>query len=97
MSLFFTGHSAKRIMLLWRWKSTAFLDYIRPQIVEWCALFSTDMIEFNDFFELLSPKPNRMSKSRGQHFEIPNGIASPRKGRWATSGFKLQTRLVEAG
>jgi hypothetical protein len=31
------GNSDKKIMMLGRWKSTAFLDYIRPQVLEWAG------------------------------------------------------------
>ena len=34
MALFFTNHSPDKIMLLGRWKSRAFLVYIRPQVTE---------------------------------------------------------------
>ena len=55
MALFLKGHSAEKIMLLGRWKSTCFLDYICPQVIEWVNLFSINMISFKDFFESFTP------------------------------------------
>ena len=31
------GNSDKKIMMLGRWKSLAFLAYIRPQVLEWAS------------------------------------------------------------
>ena len=80
MALFLTDHSSDKIMILGRWKSKAFLDYIRPQIVEWVELFSDDMISFNNFFELCSissrnknhPDPEQ---HRG-HYDLPAMIVA---------------------
>ena len=59
MALSLKGHSAEKIMLLGRWKSTCFLDYIRPQVIEWVNLFSLDMISFEHFFEVFTPSDKR--------------------------------------
>ena len=40
MALFLKHHSTDKIMLLGRWKSKAFMVYIRPQVVEWAECFS---------------------------------------------------------
>ena len=45
MALFLSDHSPAKIMILGRWKSDAFLDYIRPQVLE--CLIGTK-IEVND-------------------------------------------------
>ena len=74
MALFLKNHSSDKIMLLGRWKSKAFLDYIRPQIIEWVNNFSTDIISFNNFFELFSPSDFKVQKqtvSLTKDFEFP--------------------------
>jgi hypothetical protein len=63
MSLFLMKHSSDRIMILGRWKSRAFLDYIRPQVIEWTSCLSGDMISFDNFTDLYwkkeSPSPSK--------------------------------------
>jgi hypothetical protein len=54
MALFLNNHSPYRIMLLGRWKSLAFLAYIRPQVIEWTNNMSHDMINLHSFADLLS-------------------------------------------
>jgi hypothetical protein len=54
MALFLQDHSTDKIMILGRWKSKAFLDYICPQVIAWTGCFSEDMIGFDNFFELFS-------------------------------------------
>ena len=49
MALFLAGHPPANIMLLGRWRSTAFLQYIRPQILEWTSSLSTTMLLTDDF------------------------------------------------
>ena len=44
MALFLKGHNSDKIMLLGRWKSSSWLDYIRPQVLELINLFSSDMV-----------------------------------------------------
>ena len=52
MALFLNDHSPSKIMILGRWKSDAFLDYIRPQVLEWTSTMSRDMSNFDDFLDL---------------------------------------------
>jgi hypothetical protein len=52
MSLFLMNHSTERIMLLGRWKSDAFLVYIRPQVLEWTNNMSRDMILHDSFLDV---------------------------------------------
>ena len=59
-------------MLLGRWKSTYFLDYIRPQVVEWVNLFSIDMISIENFFELFTTRETKKTEHNKKDFEIPN-------------------------
>jgi len=51
MALFLMNHSPERIMIMGRWKSTAFLDYIRPQVLEWTNNMSADMIRHDSFLD----------------------------------------------
>ena len=69
MSLFLTEHSLDKIMLLGRWKSRTFLVYIRPQVTEWCDLFSIDMISFNNRFELFASTTAQNSKLKGNEIQ----------------------------
>jgi hypothetical protein len=52
MALFLMNHSTERIMLLGRWKSAAFLVYIRPQVLEWTNDMSRDMIHHDSFLDV---------------------------------------------
>ena len=54
MALFLADHSPSKIMILGRWLSDAFLDYIRPQVLEWTNNMSTDMVNFDSFWDLTS-------------------------------------------
>ena len=49
MALFLAGHPPANIMLLGRWRSTAFLQYLRPQILEWTSSLSPTMLHTDDF------------------------------------------------
>ena len=51
MSLFLMNHSSNKIMILGRWKSKSFMDYIRPQVLEWTNNMSTDMTRFDSFLD----------------------------------------------
>jgi hypothetical protein len=51
MGLFLMNHPVAKIMILGRWSSDAFLDYIRPQVLEWTNQMSSDMIRNNSFFD----------------------------------------------
>jgi hypothetical protein len=53
MSLFSMNHSTERNMLLGcRWKSDAFLVYIRLQVLEWTNSMINDMIHHDSFLEV---------------------------------------------
>ena len=52
MALFLMDHSPAKIMIMGRWSSDAFLDYIRPQVLEWTNNMSRDMIQVDDFLDL---------------------------------------------
>ena len=52
MALFLMDHSPAKIMIMVRWASDAFLDYIRPQVLEWTNNMSKDMIQVDHFIDL---------------------------------------------
>jgi hypothetical protein len=52
MALVLSGHAAWRIMLAGRWKSSAFLIYIREQVQAFSKGVSDRMIENPDFFHV---------------------------------------------
>ena len=54
VSLFLADHTPAKIMMLGRWLSDAFLDCIRPQVLEWTNNMSDDMINFDSFWDLSS-------------------------------------------
>jgi hypothetical protein len=49
MALFLADEHPHKIMLLGRWSSDAFLDYIRPQVQEWTSGMSTLMLAHDMF------------------------------------------------
>lgn len=49
------GNSDKKIMMLGRWKSVAFLDYIRPQVLEWAGDMSSEMAKTISFLDVGEP------------------------------------------
>jgi hypothetical protein len=51
MGLFLMNHPVAKIMILGRWSSDAFLDYICPQVLEWTNQMSADMIRHDSFFD----------------------------------------------
>ena len=62
MALFLNDVLSDKIMILGRWKSKAFLDYIRQQVVQWTRLYLVNMISFNNFFELCASLDKRGRK-----------------------------------
>jgi hypothetical protein len=65
------NHPVAKIMILGRWSSDAFLDYIRPQVLEWTNQLSGDMIRNDSFFDAAdsskkaSPSDPRMREKAG--------------------------------
>ena len=55
MALFLQDHSTAKIMILGRWSSAAFLRYIRPQVMEWTADMSTQMVDTSGDFRHAMP------------------------------------------
>ena len=64
MSLFLMNHSSDKIMILGRWKSKSFLDYIRPQVLEWTNNMSTDMTRFEPFLDTAQGPAAPLARSR---------------------------------
>jgi hypothetical protein len=69
MGLFLANHSTERIMLMGRWKSQAFLVYIRPQVIEWTNNMSGDMIRHDSYtdasgFDMADPNIARVPPRR---------------------------------
>jgi hypothetical protein len=46
------GNSDKKIMMLGRWKSLAFLAYIQPQVMEWAGDMASKMAKGKPFLDL---------------------------------------------
>ena len=46
------GHTDEKIRILGRWKSKAFLTYIRPQVLEWSGGMAEEMIRTSSFTDL---------------------------------------------
>jgi hypothetical protein len=66
MGLFLMDHSVTKIMLMGRWSSDAFLNYIRPQVLEWTNQLSTDMIHHNSYFDVTDPRRDPPDTPRTQ-------------------------------
>ena len=49
MALFLADCSVVKIMILGRWSSTAFMKYIRPQVLEWTTGMAQLMLNTTDF------------------------------------------------
>ena len=77
MALFLQNHSSDKIMILGRWKSKAFLDYIRPQVLSWTDLFSEDMISFDNFFELCSGQSRTVKNSKRRKIQTIDNLEIP--------------------
>jgi hypothetical protein len=61
------GQSDPKIMMLGRWKSRRFMEYIQPQVLEWAGLMLSDMAKVQPYLDLgnysPTPKPSPMAKS----------------------------------
>lgn len=80
MALVLSGHAAWRIMLAGRWKSSAFLVYIREQVQAFSRGVSERMIENPDFFHV--PDLDRLDASTS----TPTTPASPLEANAFTGG-----------
>jgi hypothetical protein len=61
------GQSDPKIMMLGRWKSRRFMEYIQPQVLEWAGSMLSDMAKVQPYLDLgnysPTPKPSPMAKS----------------------------------
>ena len=55
MALFLSDVPVAKIMILGRWVSDAFLDYIRPQVLEWTSDMSLSMANVEHFLDIADP------------------------------------------
>ena len=82
MSLFLKDIHPTRIMILGRWKSTAFLEYIRAQTLEWTLNMSDVMISFDHFIDLCIPRKisdkdpivAEYNNNRSKNIRIPRAV-----------------------
>ena len=73
LSLSDKNYADSRIQLLGRWKSQAFLDYIRPQIMEWTNNMADDMITTLDFMDLGDRSTDKERFDKENHHPIRDG------------------------
>jgi len=77
------GNSDKKIMMLGRWKSVAFLDYIRPQVLEWAGDMASEMAKTISFLDVggqhsaLSQSQARLPPQPNDTFEDEFPIFTP--------------------
>jgi hypothetical protein len=64
MGLFLMNHSSDKIMILGRWKSKSFMEYIRPQVLEWTNNMSTDMTRFESFLDTAQGPAPHLARNR---------------------------------
>ena len=72
------GHTDEKIRILGRWKSLAFLTYIRPQVLEWSGGMASDMaktISFTDVSEANTQTKTDRTKQPAMRSPIPFGQA----------------------
>ena len=70
--------SSYTIMIIGRWKSTAFLDYIRKQVAEFAMDISSLMVDHGDFFTTPELSINRTSDSPKDGIEKIDGRTNHR-------------------
>ena len=77
MALFLSGHnsSPEYIMMLGRWRSLAFMAYIREQVLEFSHDLAASMIRIDDFLDLTPSRASPPASSPPSHHGLP--IAMP--------------------
>ena len=58
------GHTDEKIRILGRWKSLAFLRYIRPQVLEWSGGMAADMARTKSFTDVSEPIRNQTDQKK---------------------------------
>ena len=71
MALILMNHSAPRVMILGRWKSTAFMEYIRSQILELSSGLAVDMVAFDHFTEICPRRTDPTNAKVKSHRFVP--------------------------
>ena len=82
MAMYLNGVPTYSIMKVGRWKSTAFLDYIRSQVEEFTLTVSTKMLETPFFRHIQSTDTPNKNENGTDGFEaatLENGGASNRR------------------
>ena len=91
MALFLAGHPPANIMLLGRWRSTAFLQYIRPQILEWTSSLSPTMLHTDDYRDADST-PTQIHPAPSHHFHAATFASLPYYPSMASPPFEQAKR-----
>ena len=100
------GQSEEKIRILGRWKSLAFLTYIRPQVLEWPGGLATEMAQANTFRDLGERTNQTKDKSptKKRHPEPIHPIehSFPKfqafdKGKWQGNGQRESRVSHESG
>ena len=58
------GNTDEKIRILGRWKSLAFLTYIRPQVLEWSGGMAADMARTKSFTDVSEPIRNQTDQKK---------------------------------
>ena len=67
-------------MILGRWSSDAFLDYIHPQVLEWTNLMAHDMAQSRKFLDLGTRQgPGPTSEHYDEESEVETRPRSQRR------------------
>ncbi len=88
MALFLCNRSSNKMMILERWKSKAWLEYIRLQVLQLIDLVSEDMVSFENFYELVYPprkEKRKRTETKGVDLEIPGLLKRPYES-WSKNG-----------
>ena len=83
------GHTDEKIRILGRWKSLAFLTYIRPQVLEWSGGMATDMAKTRTFTDVsessrrkTDPQTQRRSEPKFRPTKPKNCSRSSKDSTW---------------
>ena len=71
------GNSDEKIRILGRWKSLAFLTYIRPQVLEWTGGMASEMARAKQFRDL-GESPKMKGEARAPSRAAPHPVSSRR-------------------
>ena len=100
------GQSDEKIRILGRWKSLAFLTYIRPQVLEWSGGMATEMAQASTFRDLgertNQTKEKNPTKKRQPEPIHPTEQSFPKfqafdRGKWQGNGQRDSRVSYESG